>query len=69
MRIIIIQLIDEQRTFALEESVLKNTSQVLSLLAQCQICKNDIVCIYSDFMFGWGRKIFLQVKVTETSSG
>ena len=36
-----------------------------------QICRNYILHNNSDFVFGWGtgRKILLQVKVTETSSG
>ena len=61
MRIIIIQIIDEPRILAHTASVLKNIALVLSLLVQdiaSQICRNCILCIYSDFMFDWGRKTF-----------
>ena len=38
MRIIIIEIIDEPSTFALEGLVLKNTALVLSLLVQEIVC-------------------------------
>ena len=38
MRIIIIEIIDEPSTFALEGSVLENTALVLSLLVQEVVC-------------------------------